>query len=273
VSPEGEPPGPGVTPEGRRPAPRRPGLVGSIVDLETEKWRPFPARIESRDKRLEEGKETAKTMVATARSLMNKLLREGVSKSEVARRLGVSRQTVYDWIERGDEAETPRRRPSKLDPFRRQIESRLERFDLPATVLLKEIKEKGYDGRITILRDYVAGIKARHVQRVVDRFETEPGRQAQVDWGSCGTMEHEGRRRRLSLLVVVLGYSRTIWARFVVSERRPILMELLEDSFRELNGVPHELLFDNLKQVVAQPRRPDVTAPADPGGMRPFVPM
>jgi hypothetical protein len=100
---------------------------------------------------------------------------------------------------------------------------------------------------------------------VVDRFETEPGRQAQVDWASCGTIWHHGRRRRLSLLVVVLGYSRTTWARFVVSERRPVLTALLEEAFAELGGVPRELLFDNLKQVIARPRSEESAAILQPG--------
>ncbi len=191
---------------------------------------------------------------------MHQLLREGVKKAEIARRLGLSRQTIYNWLKSGNEEEKPARRASKLDPFTSYINSRLERFDVPATVLLEEIRARGYDGGITILRDYVASIKDRHVRRIVDRFETEPGRQAQVDWASCGTILHRGRRRRLSLLIVVLGYSRTIWAQFVVSERRPVLLELLEGAFHALGGVPRELLFDNLKQVVAETRREDTPA-------------
>ena len=140
----------------------------------------------------------------------------------------------------------------------------MESFDLPSTVLLDELREQGYGGGITILRDLVADIKDRHVTRLVDRFETEPGRQAQVDWASCGHIMHKGRRRRLSLLVVVLGYSRFIWAGFVVSERRPVLMEMLERCFHEIGGVPRELLFDNLKQVVAQPRTSDSPAAIQP---------
>ena len=191
---------------------------------------------------------------------MHELLREGVKKAEIARRLGRSRQTIYNWLKSADEEDKPARRTSKLDRFRPYVESRLERFDLPATVLLNELRDRGYDGGITILRDHVATIKDRHVKRIVDRFETEPGRQAQVDWASCGTIVHRGRRRRLSLLVVVLGYSRTMWAQFVVSERRPVLLELLETAFHALGGVPRELLFDNLKQVVAETRREDTPA-------------
>lgn len=193
-------------------------------------------------------------MVRGERRRMKQLLAEGLSKTEVARRMGCTRQTIYNQLAREDEEDVPRRRRSKLDRFRRYIESRLERFDLPATVLIRELREQGYEGGITILRERVAAIKDRHVQRVVDRFETEPGRQAQVDWVSCGTIWHHGRRRRLSLLVVVLGYSRMIWARFVVSERRPVLTALLEQAFSELGGVPRELLFDNLKAVIAHPR-------------------
>ncbi|MCP3958000.1 MAG: IS21 family transposase, partial [bacterium] len=195
---------------------------------------------------------------------MFRLIKEGLAKAEIARLLGRSRQTIYNWLKQESAPKTKRRRPSKLDPFKSYLKSRLERFDLPATVLLREIRKQGYSGGLTILRDYVAGIKAQEVRRLVDRFETEPGRQAQVDWASCGTIMHEGRRRRLSLLVVVLGYSRTIWAQFVVSERRPVMLELLEQAFSELGGVPKELLIDNLKQAIAVARSAEEPAKVQP---------
>ncbi len=201
--------------------------------------------------------EATVTIVTTARSMMMKLLREGVPIARIAERLGVSRQTIYNWKKREEDGQAeaePGPRKSKLDPFRDHIASRLERFDLPATVLFREILERGYTGGITILRELVAEIKAIHVQRVVDRFETEAGRQAQVDFAHCGTIRHRGRNVRLSLIVVVLGYSRTIWARFLVTQRQEALMESLEAAFQAFGGVPRELLFDNLRQVVATPR-------------------
>ena len=203
-------------------------------------------------------------MLPSLRCKLKRLVREKVPKAQMARQLGVSRQTIYNWLEKLDDDPRPVARPSKLDPFKPYLESRLESFDIPATVLLEELRERGYAGGITILRDLVADIKDRHVTRLVDRFETVPGRQAQVDWASCGHVAHQGRRRRLSLLVVVLGYSRYIWAQFVVSERTPVLMELLESCFRDVGGVPWELLFDNLKQVVAQPRTSDSPARIQP---------
>ena len=203
-------------------------------------------------------------MIQTERSIMQRLKREGIPIAEIARRLGRSRQTLYNWRKEKD-SPPAWKRPGKLDPFKLFIESRLEKYDLPGTVLLRELREQGYKGGISILREFIAPIKDGFVRRVVDRFETEPGRQAQVDWASCGLIQYEGRRRRLSLLVVVLGYSRVIWGRFVVSERRPVLMKLLEEAFKELGGVPKELLFDNLKQVVAQVRTSDSPAQIQPG--------
>ena len=197
---------------------------------------------------------------------MERWIEEGVSVAEVARRLGRSRQTIYNRRKRlkdaadGRKAEPDAPGTSKLDPYKSHIESRLDKFDLPSTVLIEEIRKQGYTGGLTILRDFVAGVKNRHVRRLVDRFETEPGRQAQLDWASCGTIVHEGRRRRLSLLMVVLGHSRVIWAKFVVSERRPVLFELLEEAFRDLGGVPRELLIDNMKQAVEVARTPDTAA-------------
>jgi transposase len=190
--------------------------------------------------------------------------------AEVARTLGRSRQTIYNWKSAGETVQIPPRRTSKLDAHQAYLESRLERFDLPASVLLRELRERGYDGGYSILKERVAAIKARHVKRLVDRFETEPGRQAQVDFASCGVIAHRGRRVRLSLVVVVLGYSRMIWGRFLVSERRPVLLECLEAAFRELGGAPRELLFDNLKQVVAQPRSIDGPARIQ-GGFQAFA--
>lgn len=197
---------------------------------------------------------------------MERLLREGETISGVARRVGRCRQTVYNWLnaEKAGKMPAKRKRASKLDPYRSYIESRLEKFDLPGPRLLAELRERGYTGGITILRELMARIKERHVRRLVERFETEPGLQAQVDWASCGTILHHGRRRRLSLLVVVLGHSRMIWARFVVSERRPILLELLEQAFHAFGSVPRELVFDNLKQVVDTPRSSKAPARIQP---------
>ncbi len=161
------------------------------------------------------------------------LAREGLQKTQIARRLGVSRQTVYNHLGRTQPYPKPRaRRPSKLDAFKGHVSGRLENFDLPATVLLGEIRVKGYTGGLTILREYVRPLKDEFTRKVTERFETLPGRQAQIDWGECATVEVGGETKTLYLFVMVLGYSRMMYGEFTTSSRLPILLRCLLSAFR-----------------------------------------
>ena len=108
---------------------------------------------------------------------------------------------------------------------------RLEQFDLPATVLLEELKAKGYTGGITILREFIRPLKETFVRRVTERFETLPGHQAQLDWGECGTVAVGSERKKLYVFVLVLGYSRMLYAHFTTSCRLPVLLSCLKDAF------------------------------------------
>jgi transposase len=142
-----------------------------------------------------------------------------------------------------------RKRGSKLDSYKAYINSRLEDFDLPATTLLREIKEQGYEGGITIVKEYTREIKKEKVRTITERFETEPGRQAQIDWGECGTVLIDGLRRKLYVFVLVLGFSRMLFAKFTTSTRRPVLHQCLQEAFAQL-GIPEEVVVDNMKQAV-----------------------
>jgi transposase len=173
----------------------------------------------------------------------------GVPIARVARRYGVSRQSVYNVLRRPSKPAPRPARGSKLDPFKPFLRARLEAFDLPATTLLRDIQAQGYRGGITIVKEFCREVKGEQVRRVVERFETEPGRQAQLDWGECGIVLENGARRRLYVFVFVLGYSRLLWARFTTSTRQPVLLSLLRRAFEEL-GVPRELLVDNMKTAV-----------------------
>ncbi|MFC1530066.1 IS21 family transposase [Gemmatimonadota bacterium] len=180
------------------------------------------------------------------------LKQEGVTVTEIAQRFGISRQTIYNHLNRTDPYPKPReKRSSKLDPHKDYIRARIEEFDLPATSLLRELRSKGYDGGLTILRSFVRPLKAELIQRVTERFETRPGRQAQIDWGECGTISVGGERKKLYLFVLVLGYSRMTYAKFTTSMKLPVLQSCLKEAFSVL-GIPSELLVDNMKQAVDQ---------------------
>ncbi|UCC74136.1 MAG: IS21 family transposase [Gemmatimonadota bacterium] len=121
-----------------------------------------------------------------------------------------------------------------------------------ATRLFEEIRAAGYSGSYTQVKEYVREVRPRPPQEPVIRFETPAGRQAQVDfahfrlpWG-----------RRCALLVV-LSYSRYLWVRFYRRQDMGTLFAGLEDAFRFFGGVPHELLFDQMRSVVVEDRRTD----------------
>lgn len=195
------------------------------------------------------------------RVLLRHYLERGLSKSEVARELGVSRRTVYHWIEAGqldrelDEAAVryaPRPPVArKIDPFRGIIDARLSEFPkLTATRLFAEIRAAGYTGGYTQLKEYVRQVRPTPPPDPVVRFETPPGQQAQVDFAEFRLPW--GKRYAL---VVVLGYSRLLWLHFYAHQTMGVLMHGLEEAFAFFGGVPAELLFDQMKAVIIDDER------------------
>jgi len=194
------------------------------------------------------------------RMLLRHYLEQGASKSALARQLGISRDTIHRWIRSGDldrDLDTPvrygprRSVPTKLDAYKAIIETRLAAYpELSAVRLLAEIRAAGFAGSYTQLKEFVRHVRPTPPAEPVIRFETPAGRQAQVDfarfsfpWGV-----------RYALLVV-LGYSRLLWCRFSLRQDMQTLIEGLEDAFRYFGGVPHELLFDQMKSVITRDLR------------------
>ena len=190
------------------------------------------------------------------RVLLRHYLEQGVSKAELARRLGVSRRTIHHWINTGqldrdldDLAVRYSPRPpvaTLLDPYKGIITERLTAFPLlTAQRLLDEVRAAGYPGGYTRVKDYVRQVRPRALEEPVVRFETPPGFQAQVDFASFNLPW--GRRHAL---LVVLGYSRLLWLRFYPRQTMSTLFRALEAAFAFFGGVPRELLFDQMRPVV-----------------------
>lgn len=190
------------------------------------------------------------------RVLLRHYLEQGVGKTELARRFGVGRRTIYYWIKTGqldrdldDESVRYKARPTvprKLDPYKGIIQERLEAHPLlTAQRLLDEIQAAGYPGGYTQLKDYVRAIRPQPPAEPVVRFETPAGFQGQVDFATFNLPW--GRRYAL---LVVLGYSRLLWLRFYRHQNMEILIRGLESAFAYFGGVPQELLFDQMRSVV-----------------------
>ena len=81
------------------------------------------------------------------------------------------------------------------------------------------------------------------------RFETAPGRQAQVDWGSTWA-DIGGQRMRVQLLVMVLGYSRRLYVECTRDQTLGSLLACHQHAFDWFGGLTEEILYDNPKTVV-----------------------
>jgi transposase len=196
------------------------------------------------------------------RVLLKHYLDQGLTKTAIAERLGISRRTIHQWIQTGQlERDLDRervrytRRPpvaTLLDPYKPIIHQRLQAYsELTAVRLFQEIQAAGYAGSLTQLRVFVRTIRRRAEAEPVVRFETPPGKQAQLDF--AGFQFPWGRRHAL---LVVLGYSRLLWLQFYPRQTMHTLMWGLEQASCFFGGVPHDRVFNQMKAVVIEDRRP-----------------
>jgi transposase len=179
--------------------------------------------------------------------------RQGLSVTDISALTGHSRPTVRKYLSRQD---TPRYgprdpRPSVLDPFKPFLEERMKAGVWNGVVLLRELRERGYSGGYTVIKDFVRPKRREARVVAVRRFETPPGRQAQADWGDLGDItEAEGTRRKLNAFVLTLGNSRAMFADIATDQKLPNFLRMHEAAFDVLGGVPVEILYDNTKTVV-----------------------
>lgn len=175
---------------------------------------------------------------------------QGAYNKDIARELGVHPKTVARALKRG--AEPPRRksgqRPTKLDPFKPQVDELLQQGIWNASVILRRLRAAGYAGGYTMLRQYIQPKRALRPKGVV-RFETPPGQQFQHDWGECW-LTLGGERQKVYLAVNVLGYSRALHVVAFPSLDAEHTYEAIIQAFEYLGGVCREVLVDNQKSAV-----------------------
>lgn len=174
------------------------------------------------------------------------LKEKGLTNVAIAKRLGYDRKTIAKYL-RGESVKM--KRDSKLEPFKEYICKRLNDYpELKATVIYREMRDMGYTGKMTILREFIGTIRSKE-EKVITRFETEPGKQFQVDWGS-GKTKIGGGEESVKYFVMVLGYSRMIYVEFVRDEKLSTLLRCHNNAFEYFRGYCNEGLYDNMKTVV-----------------------
>jgi transposase len=181
------------------------------------------------------------------------LKRQGLTITQISALTECDPKTIRKYL---DNPTTPRYgprqpRPSLLDPHKPYLKERMAAGVWNAAVLLYEIKERGYTGGYTILREFLQPLRQEAHTVAVRRFETPPGKQAQVDWGDLGDItQADGVRHKLNAFVLTLGYSRAMFCDIALDQKLPAFLRMHEAAFSYLGGVPQEILYDNTKTVV-----------------------
>ena len=172
------------------------------------------------------------------------LKKHGASIRGLSRSTGRSRNTVRRYLRGGDAVAKRKpapKRAEKLDPFKTYIVGRMKAAlpdRIPATVLFREIKERGYEGGETRVKLFVRGLTPLPAAAPAVRFETTPGHQMQADWATVGRGAD-----KLSLFIATLGWSRQAYVEFCDDERVETLIGCHETAFLTFGVVPVEVLL------------------------------
>jgi transposase len=145
----------------------------------------------------------------------------------------------------------PKKKPSKLDAFRPLIKKLVCEDELTAVLVLKELRALGYGGGYSILKEYVGAIRPKSVRRPHLRFETAPGLQAQVDLSPYEVLL-AGQPTDVVCFSFVFGFSRWQLIRFFLHADAHAVCYGHVLAFEEAGGVPEEILYDRMKQVVLE---------------------
>jgi transposase len=176
---------------------------------------------------------------------------ELLNKSELARRLGCNRRTVDRYLNEKEPKDKHREYASILDNYKSVVLEKVDTYGASAMAVFKFLQKKGYSGGYLTVNNFVKKHKNDQTKKATIRFETTPGLQAQVDWKEKITMvNRDGKIFVVNIFLIVLGYSRLKFIKLTSDKRQKTLFECMFESFRYFQGIPNEILFDNMKTVV-----------------------
>ena len=169
----------------------------------------------------------------------------------IAEQLGVHHETVRRAIGIDRFVSNGRHVPSMLDPYLAFMGKTLEQYPtLRATRVFEMIVERGYEGSLVQARRAVRRLRPAPKVEAYLRLSTLPGEQAQVDWGSFGTVEVGQAQRKLSAFVMVLSWSRALHVLFTLDQSTESFLRGHVEAFEYFGGAARVLLYDNLKSAV-----------------------
>jgi len=181
------------------------------------------------------------------------------NKAELARRYDCDPRTIdrYLRIQSGDLVPAPSSRVyhSKLDEYKSVIINKVDIYGCTAMAVYKFIEKKGYTGKYSIVAAFVKQHKDTETKKATIRFETNPGLQAQVDWKEDMTLvNRKGQTFKINIFLMVMGFSRKKFIMITSDRSQEVLFKCMVTAFEFYGGIPHEILFDNMKTVVDHAR-------------------
>jgi transposase len=181
---------------------------------------------------------------------------EHVPIAAIARRLELDRKTVRRCLRQ--EAWQPYQRPARTDTLLVEhadfLRERAPAVRYSAQVLYQELRERGFEGSYPTVKRFVQPLRTAEAlaERASVRFETPPGQQSQIDWGSA-RVHFRHQPVVLHLFVLTLGYSRRHYMEPTLDERVPQLLDAHEQAFDHFGGHTREHLYDRPRTIC----RPD----------------
>ncbi|MBC8441689.1 MAG: IS21 family transposase [Deltaproteobacteria bacterium] len=184
---------------------------------------------------------------------IHQLMNDGLSNTKIAEKLGLNRATVSKYLKNPQITRKTVRTKSKVDPFKDEIAHLLDINPSVSSVVIRQrLQNKGYDGGISILKEYLKKIRPTITKRAYLRFESTPGEDCQVDWGHFGSLDYNGHRRKLYCLGMIESHSRMLYVEFTHSQRQDTLHRCLLNGFRFWGGTTKKLVHDNMLTAVIE---------------------
>jgi len=176
-----------------------------------------------------------------------------LGRSRVRRILTEHQQSRSGEIQAGPLPSPPQPRPSKLDEYEAAMRELLTRYPhITAVRMLEELKIRGFQGGYSTVRDRMKLLRPQPTRPLVQRFETAPGLQAQMDYAEYDLDFTQEGRRRVYLFSYVLAYSRRQYLGFTESQDFTTTIRHHVRAFEYLGGVAASCLYDNMKVVVSR---------------------
>jgi transposase len=182
------------------------------------------------------------------------LHRLGWGKKKIAKELAISSRTVKRYLaQNGWQPYKKPKRQKKLEGLESWLEHTFYLHKGNAAVVHQElIRQHQITVNPSTVERAVKPFRHKLVSEAIAtvRFETPPGKQMQIDFGTM-TLKIAGEERRVHFFAAVLGYSRRQYVQAFPHQRQTAWFEGMEGAFRHFDGIPEQILLDNAKALVS----------------------